>query len=217
MTSKKRFQKSNDEGELIRQMLMEDLSVILNTEGVAEKVKKNAINYAIYNWTEVSGKYEGNEYWSFVAYEKFAYNQDRAYQLVHEHIVPRNIIREKIKNLPKQDSLSLYLLFKRYVIAAVITKDEDKLFNKKYEDGYKLISKMPKGFYEEQIIREHWKDNPWARYYAVNEKVAGNINIYKVLWKGDKWEDGFDPLLGDSKDVLDALLEEKLNKYIKNM
>ncbi|MCM3362262.1 hypothetical protein M3659_09880 [Niallia sp. MER TA 168] len=117
---------------------------------------------------------------------------------------------ERSSNLPKKSPLSLYLLFKKYVIAAVITKNEDELFKKEFKDGYKLISKMPNGFYKEQIGREQWLDNPWARYYAVNEEVEGNLNIYKVIWnKRVKWEDEFVPLVGASKDVMDALIRDK--------
>ncbi|WP_251628320.1 hypothetical protein [Niallia sp. MER TA 168] len=69
---------------------------------------------------------------------------------------------------------------------------------------------MPNGFYKEQIGREQWLDNPWARYYAVNEEVEGNLNIYKVIWnKRVKWEDEFVPLVGASKDVMDALIRDK--------
>ncbi|MCM3362261.1 hypothetical protein [Niallia sp. MER TA 168] len=99
-----RRKKENLEGEMVRQKLMEDLSIILNTDGVTEKVKNNAINFAIYNWTEVEGKYEGNEYWSYAAYDEFAYNTNRAYKLVHEHIVPRKIIRGKIVKSSKKKS-----------------------------------------------------------------------------------------------------------------
>ena len=133
---------------------------------VSEKVRRNAINYAIYNWTEANGKYNGNEYWSVEAYGKWAYEEKRAYKLIHEHIIPRKVIREKIDELEKLDSLSLYLLFKKYVIAVVITKEEDNLFRKGY-GGQNLISKMPKEFGNEQ---EEWFDNPWSRYLAVNKQ-----------------------------------------------
>jgi len=198
---------------------MEDLALILNNENVSEDVKKNAINYAIYNWTEANGKYEGNKYWSEKAYINYAYKDNRPYKLVHEHIIPRKIIREKIfneleeqkiKNKSKLDSLSLYLLFSRFVVAAVITKDEDDMFRNSY-DGIKLRSKMPQGYNILQKNREHWYENVWARYFAVNEKALKEENkiiIYDVTWNGSIDKDyriclsGFTP-----RDVLDNLLE----------
>jgi len=210
MTSKR------GDSEDVRKKLIQDLFTILNTKEITDRVKNNAINYAIYNWTEVNGKYEGNEFWSEKAY-KLAYvkRKDRAYQLVHEHIVPRSVIREKIINLENKDILSLYLIFEKYVIAAVITKEEDNLFSKDY-DGEKLRSKMPKEFYREEEERKEWLDNPWARYLCVNSynEIENNINIYTITWKG-KGKDEGNWYLGpekDSKNIASYLLNESFLK-----
>lgn len=188
----------------IRQELANNLSIILNTDGVNEKTKINAINYAIYNWTEANGKYEGNEFWSFEAYENYCYVKNRANQLVHEHIVPRKIIRDKVMELPSKDALSLYLLFDQFVIAAVITKEEDDLFRQLY-DGQKLVSKMPLEFTDEQ--NSIYYNNPWARYLKVNSQNPEEaIDIRKITnWKGRKEEVLPSEFLGPSKDVMEAM------------
>jgi hypothetical protein len=207
MKMSNKVRRKKDSSVEIRKQLMEDLSLILSNERLTIKGKNNAINFAIYNWTEANGKYEGNQYWSFNAYESHAYNKTRANQLVHEHVVPRKVVREMINSLTQKDSLSLYLLFEAVVIAAVITKEEDDLFRNKY-DGRKLRSDMPKEYYDLQKGREVWYKNPWARYYAVNENNDVEISIFKHTWGSSKSKDDDirDPFLGSYKEVSELLL-----------
>jgi len=50
--------------------------------------------------------------------------------LRHEHVYPQILLIKKLKDLKKPSHKILEDLFKRYAIAAVITKDENDLLNK---------------------------------------------------------------------------------------
>jgi hypothetical protein len=70
--------------------------------------------------------------------------------LRHEHMVPRKVLIEKIKNLKNKDEASIREILVKYSHAAIITKDEDDVLNSK-----KLNNTMPEG-----------KDDIWSRYDA---------------------------------------------------
>lgn len=85
--------------------------------------------------------------------------------LIHEHAVPRKIIKEKIINiLDKQNNSNknskikeVYEIINKYSKSVVVTKDEDKKLNEKG-----LKQKMPKD----------WDEKKW---YARYEKSGINI------------------------------------------
>ena|SRR5690606_36314332 len=174
-----------------KESLIQDLSVILMNKSLSKPIKDNIINYTIYNWTEMNGKHEGNEYWSVKAYDCWAHNKEnRAFKLVHEHIVPRYVIKKEIYDTGKYDYESLEKFFIEKVKAVVITKDENKLFNKKY-NGVNLNSNMPNAYYEEsEGKKEKIYKNIWARYKIVNKYNNNAIKIYKFKkWGKSKEED----------------------------
>lgn len=70
--------------------------------------------------------------------------------LRHEHMVPRKVLIEKIRNLQNKNEASIREILVKYSYAAIITKDEDDMLNNK-----KLNNAMPEG-----------KDDIWSRYDA---------------------------------------------------
>lgn len=73
-------------------------------------------------------KYKGCTWWSDRAYEQFQNsNTNRTKGLIHEHVVPREIIRKKIVDKLKESCThqQLYDFLDRHLLACVITKEED--------------------------------------------------------------------------------------------
>ena len=141
------------------------------------EMRKNAANCAIYKWTEADGKYENNRYWSLRALEYYNRKGNRAYKLVHEHIVPRRIIKSELMNLTLYDlnfiknndikTTKVYEILNKYCIGAVITKAEDLSMNAVMSNSKSLKSAMPLE-YEDNTNTKYYK-NVWARYVKTNE------------------------------------------------
>jgi hypothetical protein len=87
--------------------------------------------------------------------------QPKSRGLIHEHLVPRKVIREKLHGLKQPTALDVRRILDRYCIGVVITKDEDKKL-----DSKGLRSSMPK----------NWKetDDRWARYTEVGIEIEKN-------------------------------------------
>lgn len=115
-------------------------------------------------------KIVGQRYWTKNAMEKYKENNKRENDykindgLIHEHAVPRNIIKQKIiDKLESTDSYDdkcidkVYNIIRKFSKSVVVTKSEDKKL-----DEEKLRQKMPKD----------WDDKNWdARYKYTKIKI----------------------------------------------
>lgn len=141
--------------------MCEDLAIILGPTCLAlsEGAKYAVIDQALALWSAHEGKLEGCRYWTrdaiFARREHLRYNGSGlpiqlVHQLVHEHIVPRNVIRTALLALPSPTATDIHALLDRYCVAAVITRPQDARLT-----ALGLRSAMPHG----------WRfGNRWARY-----------------------------------------------------
>jgi hypothetical protein len=78
--------------------------------------------------------------------------------LIHEHVVPRKIIREKLFALRKPSVTSVKRVLEKYCIGVVVTKEEDDRLR-----DLRLHASMP----------EDWdKKDVWARYKKADIRVT---------------------------------------------
>lgn len=137
-----------------KEIICRDLAYILNNSNIHEGTKLAVIDQIFWVWTEFDGKYEGCKYWSESAINSKLIGKG----LVHEHIVPRKIIRDRLLNINNPTPDAIRSLLDQFCIGVVVTQKEDKKL-----DSLKLRSKMP----------NDWDGNDaWARH-----KAAGIISI----------------------------------------
>ncbi|UOR12820.1 hypothetical protein [Halobacillus amylolyticus] len=81
------------------------------------------LDHFMWTWTEFDGKYRGCKWWSEKAYEQYATGKEkRTKGLIHDHVVPRDVIRyETFKILGNNSSdKQLYDFFNKHLIGCVI-------------------------------------------------------------------------------------------------
>jgi hypothetical protein len=78
--------------------------------------------------------------------------------LVHEHLIPRKIVREMLMNLKDPSPEAVNEIFDRFCVGVVITKTEDTRLN---ELG--LNSNMPSNWDHKDL---------WARYHAAGIEIS---------------------------------------------
>jgi hypothetical protein len=125
--------------------LCSDIAFVLNS-GLHYGTKYAVLSEATWVWTEFEGKYKGCEHWSEAAWEI----QGQQNMLVHEHIIPKSIVIQRLLALSTATTDSVNQLLTSYCKGAVITRDEDARLN-----SHGLRSKMPTGWDEKDV---------WARY-----------------------------------------------------
>ena len=100
----------------------------------------------------VNIKYVGQRYWSEKAIEKYCTNNPEGTRgfknckgLIHEHAVPRKLIKTKILNILKIDENEcineIRKILELYSFSVIMTKDEAKKVDEKYKDSFKISSK----------------------------------------------------------------------------
>lgn len=153
--------------------ICEDLAIILGPgcAALSEGAKYAVIDQALALWSAYEGKHEGCRYWTkeaiFARREHLRYDGSglkipSEHQLIHEHIVPRNIIRDVLLELQSPSALDVNELLEQYCVGAVITKLQDARLT---EMG--LRSSMPRG----------WRfGNIWARYIATGFEIFDRTN-----------------------------------------
>jgi hypothetical protein len=104
------------------------------------------LSEATWVWTEFEGKYDGCEHWSEAAWDL----RGQQKMLVHEHVIPKSIVIQRLLELPNPTTESVNQLLESYCKGAVLTREEDTRLNK-----LGLRSKMPAGWDEKDV---------WARY-----------------------------------------------------
>lgn len=179
-------QKDNKKrGELVhrnKDEIAEDICTVINDKKLRYGTKYYCIHNAIWVWTELDGKFEGNSkkkkgcpYWSEGALKFVREIQENrsaiSKNLVHEHIVPRIVLIDKILgNSPEGGWTTdkVKTLFEKFCIGVVVTKGEDEKLKSH-------IKSMP----------ENWDgEDCWARY-------RNKITVFKpesVRWIKKKIE-----------------------------
>ena len=164
------------ENVVIKELLWHATTMIEGKKVIASG--KNKGNYYEKDKKEkemINIKIVGQRYWTKDAMEKYKKNnkEEKDYRivdgLIHEHAVPRNIIKQKIiDNLESTDLYDDECINKVFNIirdlskSVVITKDEDKKLNKA---GRR--QKMP----------ENWDGKDWKARYRLEDK---EIEIYGI-------------------------------------
>jgi len=125
--------------------LCSDIAFVLNSS-LHYGTQYAVLSEATWVWTEFEGKYIGCKHWSEAAWAI----QGQQNMLVHEHIIPKSIVIQRLLRLPTATTSSVNQLLTSYCKGAVITRDEDARLN-----SHGLRSKMPTGWDEKDA---------WARY-----------------------------------------------------
>ena len=132
--------------------LCNDIAFVLNSS-LHYGTKHAVLSEATWVWTEFEGKYEGCEYWSAAAME-FRGNPK---MLVHEHVMPKKIVIERLLQLSTPTTSSVHQLLESCCKGAVVTRTEDATLNR-----LGLRSKMP----------HDWDGTDlWARYKAAKIRL----------------------------------------------
>jgi hypothetical protein len=104
---------------------------------INELITRELLGRNIWKFSEAYGKFRGCPFWSVKAFDHFLsmkkQNKTKSEcekNLRHEHVYPQILLIKKLKDLKKPSFKTLEDLFKKYAIAAVITKDENDLLNK---------------------------------------------------------------------------------------
>jgi len=141
----------SEKSELFRErsVIVSDVVFALTTGFIHHAAKRAIIDQAIWVWSEYDGKHSPSLFWSNEA-KQAKLNE---LPIIHEHPVPRQVIREKLFSLRKPSTVSVKRVLTRYCIGAVIAKTEDITLNK---SG--LRSKMPADWDGKDL---------WARYKAI--------------------------------------------------
>ena len=136
-------------GEIAR-----DVSYILSCDELHMGTKLAVVDQVFWVWSEFDGKYKGCRYWS----AKARNSKPEKGGLIHEHMVPRKIVREKLLELTKPTPQLVEELLNKWCVGVVVTKKEDNKLNE-----LRLGSRMPDGWDGE---------NPKARYLAAGIDIA---------------------------------------------
>ena len=137
-----------------KQEIVEDLALVLACNSLRFGTKYAVVDQVIWVWSEFDGKHKGCSYWSEQA---LATGSKRA-GLVHEHVVPRSIIRKELFALRNPSITTLKRLLDRLCIGVVVTKEEDDHLR-----SLKLHASMPDDWDGQDV---------WARYRKANIHVT---------------------------------------------
>ena len=136
-----------------KDVICRDVSYVLRNTDLHIGTKLAVIDQVFWVWSEFDGKHAGCKYWSKAAVESGL--KDKG--LVHEHLIPRKLVREMLLNLEDPSPEAVNDILERLCIGVVVTKGEDTRLNE-----LKLNSKMP----------DDWdQQNLWARYQAAQIEV----------------------------------------------
>ena len=126
--------------------ILEDIAFVLACDNLRFGTKFAVVDQIIWVWSEFDGKHKGCRYWS----EKAIATGSKREGLVHEHVVPRKIIRAKLFALRKPNIASVKRILNSLCIGVVVTKEEDDRLRQ-----LKLHASMPDDWDHKDI---------WARY-----------------------------------------------------
>ena len=129
-----------------------DLAFVLACEELHIGTRLCVVDQVFWVWSEWDGKHRGCKLWSAKAREVAEQVGKGPLRgiLIHEHLVPKKLIREKLLALPSPSAVEIRILLDAWCIGVVVTKEEDKRLN---DCG--LGSSMPRDWDGKDV---------WARY-----------------------------------------------------
>jgi hypothetical protein len=137
-----------------KKVICQDLAVVLSHKALHFGTKRAVVDQVLWVWSEFEGKYKGCRVWSMAA--KAAGVKPKG--LVHEHLVPRKIVRHKLFSIAKPTAVAIHRVLNRWCVGIVITKEEDQELNR-----LGLNASMPKD----------WNGHDrWARYTEAGIAIA---------------------------------------------
>ncbi len=136
-----------------KDVICRDVSHVLRSAELHLGTKLAVIDQIFWVWSEFDGKHAGCNYWSKAAIESGLKNKG----LVHEHLIPRKVVREMLLNLKDPSPEAVNDILERLCIGVVVTKEEDTRLN-----DLGLNSQMPPDWDQQNL---------WARYHAAGIEV----------------------------------------------
>jgi hypothetical protein len=135
-----------------------DVSFVLNCTELHIGTKHAVVDQVLWVWTEFDGKHVGCKYWS----KEAVATRSKRNGLIHEHLVPRKIVRDKLFGLRKPTTEAVRRTLTNWCVGVVVTAEEDQRLN-----APGLNSSMPKT----------WdKRDRWARYKAASIAIASEAD-----------------------------------------
>lgn len=137
-----------------KEEICRDVAFVLRTSKLHKGTKYAVVDQALWVWTEFDGKYKGCKYWS----EKAVAAGSGRRRLIHEHLVPRKLVRDKLFRLRKPTQAAVHRILRKWCVGVVVTQAEDRRLKQR-----RLNSKMP----------QKWnRRDRWARYKAAGIDIA---------------------------------------------
>lgn len=139
-----------------KEEICRDVAFVLNCKELHYGTRRAVVDHAVWVWSEFEGKYDGCKYWSEAA--RAFLRSDGKTNLIHEHLVPRGLIRKTLFDLKPATPEAVRHVMETWCIGVVVTAEEDQRLN-----ALKLRSKMPPDWDQ--------KDS-WARYTMAGITIA---------------------------------------------
>ena len=196
----------NDNNVNFKKQMINDMSEILSNDNISKASKEHILDMYCWILTEriegdgdksKNAKFKGCVYWSEEALKQLKKNkkEGKNYEsgLRHEHVVPRTLFREYIKNCFDEDwhkkcdgNGNVIEIDKEkindFFIGCVVTAGEageiDKKFKNKFPDEDKITS-----------LANIEKTNLWNRYKAI--KILPQLKVSEVKWtfENGRWNE----------------------------
>lgn len=149
--------RDSDKRHRSKEIIARDIAFILNAP-VSYGTKYAVLAEVTWVWTEFDGKHKGCSYWSVEALKLPVNGIGK--QTIHEHVVPKRVVIEKLFALQKPTETEVYELLNKFLISIIVKKAEDRRLNLA---GFN--NKMPAEFDHPEHEDYH---NPWLRYKKCN-------------------------------------------------
>lgn len=120
-----------------KRVMSKDLAFVLKSKQLHRGTKQAVLDQVLWVWSEFEGKYHGCRLWSVAARASGSKREG----LIHEHLIPRKIVRSKLFGLKSPTPEAVYRILQRWCVGVVVTKEEDRRLN-----DLKLGSSMPKSW-----------------------------------------------------------------------
>lgn len=169
-----------------KEQMLEDVYVAFTKTDLSNGAKVSILNDVLWQYTHYYGKYVGCPLWSqkaIVAYNNLNANKNFDEIFIHEHVVPKDIIRKRLISLYSESKLSkeiIKTIIEKCLIGVVILKEEDKVL-----DRTNLRKKMPP-YLEGKPLEDYSEEDVWSRYTCLNKFLNFKINVCKVKEENNK-------------------------------
>ena len=137
-----------------KEIICSGLSLVLRSRKLHLGTKHAVLDQVLWVWSEFDGKHKGCKFWSVAARASGLSSKG----LVHEHLVPRKVVRKKLFSLQDPSPEQVHRILDRWCVGVVVTNEEDSSLNR-----LGLNSSMP----------ERWNGRDrWARYTEAKIEIA---------------------------------------------